>query len=171
MLGTMVAGSYTASYTPSGLALTDLGFTERGWMLRWSYNGDDVDNTDTYGQGTLIESFFNGLNMWIAGVFKEYKQGPLYGVAPWQTFAPTGANSFLLGTIGRAATNVGGPIVLTSTAGTPAASSPATATFPMAIQDRGHNIEQLYGPTHRTTPFLFRIIPVSSSGIRYITTT
>ena len=167
----MIAGSYTATYQPTGLSAVDLGFTERGYLLRWNYNTDDVDATDTYGQGTLIEQFYNGLNMWVGGVFKEYKQGPLYAVAPWQTFAPTGANGFSLGVIGRAASAVGGPLILTATAGTPAASSPATATFPIAIIDKGHQVEQLYGPTHRTTPFLFRIIPSTvSATTRYLTT-
>lgn len=171
MLGTQVAGAYTATYQPTGLSQTDIGFTERGYLLRWSYNYDQVENTDSFGQGTLIESFYQGVNIWVGGTFKEYKQGPLYAVAPWQTFAPTGANTFALGVVGRAATYVGGPLILTATAGTPAASSPASLTATMALIDNGHQVEQLYGPTHRMTPFLFRIYPYSSTGIKYFTTT
>ena len=173
MLGTFVAGAYTGSYTKTGDTLRSLGLTEKGFMLRWTYVTDDVDNTDSYGQGTLIEQFYQGVNVWIGGIFKEYTQGTLYAVGAYQTLiAPTGVASFLLGTIGRAATNVGGPVVLTAVSGTPAASSPATLTAAMAIPDKGQQTEMLFGPTHRTIPFLFRIIPTTiSSNATYFTTT
>lgn len=176
MLGTMVAGAYTSLYTAPSDSARSLGMTQEGFRLRWQYNTDDVDNTDTYGQGTWIEGFYQGLNFWVGGVFKEYIQGSLNAVLPYQStggalFAPTGVNTFKLGVVGRAASAVGGQLVLTATAGTPAASSPASATFALVIQDKGNPVELLLGPTHRMLAFMLRVIPTTSSGTLYMSTT
>lgn len=172
MLGTFVAGAYTGTYQiPSGSAIA-LGLTQEGYRLRWTYSTDNIEATDAYGQGTLIEMFYQGINVWISGIFKEYKTQPLASTAPWNALPATGAGTLNLGIVGRVASAVGGQLVLTSTAGTPAASSPATLTAPVVIQDTGAQVEVLLGPTHRTTPFNYRVIPtLVSTDIRYFTTT
>lgn len=167
-----MAGAFTATYQAPSDSARSLGLTQEGYRLRWQHGMDNVDETDGYGRGTWIEGFYQGINVWIGGVFKEWQQGILRATAPFQSFAPSGVTTFDSGIVGRAATNVGGTLILASTAGTPAASSPATLTAAIAIQDSNFNIEPTFGPTHRMTPFLFRIAPVAVSGnTRYFSCT
>jgi hypothetical protein len=171
MIATFVAGAYTSTYQPAGSSATSLGLTEEGYRLRWSYQTDDIDKTDAYGS-TLIESFYQGANVSIGGIFKEYTTTTVKAVTAYTPLAATGVSTFDLGVIARAATNVGGPLILTATAGTPAAASPASLTAAMAIIPKGFSVEPLLGPTHRKMPFLFQIYPTTiSSATRFFSTT
>jgi len=176
----MVAGAYTATYTPGangnvggGAGAVSLGMTEKGYNLRWRFFKDKVDATDTYGQGTLIENFYQGLRMWIGGVFKEYIDATIQVVSPYNAFRTAGARKFDLGIIGLADSTVAGSLILSSTAGTPAAAAPATLTVTNAIMDEDQ-VEMLFGPTHRTAAFNMAVIPFAGStptGVRFFSTT
>ncbi len=135
---------------------------------------DDFTNSDTYGQGTYIESFYQGMNVWVSGVMNEWRAQTVAPVTPYQSWGPA-AGDFDLGVVSRAATDTAKVLVLTATAGTPAAAKPASLTASLAIQEKGFNVEVLMGPTHRMVPFMFRIIPnyisLSAVGARYFTTT
>jgi hypothetical protein len=166
MLGTFVAGRYSGT-----LNAVDIGITEDGYHLRWKFEKDPVNKTDAYGS-TLIESFYQGANVWCGGVFKEFKAGVIAAVSPYNTWANVGAVNFDLGIIGRADTGIATALVLSATAGTPAAVNPATLTA-QVVQDDSAQVEQNFGPTHRKTPFLFRLYPTNPSGviIRFFSTT
>lgn len=167
MLGSFVAGAYTGT-----LNAASLGLTREGYRLRWAYAYDNIEQTDGYGAANLIESFLEGVAVWIGGIFMEWRAGVLAAVNPWSGLAASGSSAFDLGIVGRAATNVGGALVLTATAGTPAANSPASLTAALAIVDNGFNMEPNFGPTHRETPFMFRIYPTSIGGnTRYFSVT
>lgn len=164
MLGVFVAGRYSGAYNAS-----DLGMLTEGWRLRWNFGKDAVEQTDEFGV-SYIEGFFLGCNMWVGGQFEEWKTENATAVSPWSTYTTTGTVNFDLGgPIGVADSATSLPLILSATVGTPAASSPASATFHQAIIDANFNVEQLYGPRHRVTPFMFRIVPYNPTGteIRY----
>lgn len=147
-----------------------MGIQEEGYFLSWQYEADVLNRTDAYGS-TTIEWFYQGMNVFLAGLAKEYKAGTLTPITPYNTFGPTGANSFELGTIGRAATDLAGTLILTSTAGTPAASAPATLTAAAAITEPNFRTEMLYGPTHRKFSWRMQLLPYVSSTVKFFTTT
>lgn len=128
-----------------------------------------IEKTDAYGD-TPIDAIYRGCSVWIGGVFKEILSGNIDAVTIYNSFAPTGTRSFELGTIGTLDTSYVVSLVLTTIAGTPAASTPATLTAAAAIQDTDQ-IEQMWGPTHRKTPFNFRLLPYLSTTVKFFTTT
>lgn len=169
MLGTFVAGRYSGVITyPAGSPLS-LGILEEGWNIRWQHKKDYINRTDAYGD-TTIEAFHQGLDMWVSGVAKEWLSGVIKTIQPFGGWAGTGASNMALGTIGVADTDNAGILVLTATAGTPAATSPASVTFTYAIQDE-NDVDMLFGPRHRTMPFTLRIYPYYSSAIRFFSST
>lgn len=163
-LGTFISGQFTGT-----LGGTALGILEDGWRLRWQWLKEMIDKTDAYGDSP-IDAIARGASVWVGGVFKEVNAKNTTAVSPYNSYAPTGASSFGLGTIGILDTSVVATLILTALAGTPAASTPATATFTSVVQDTDQ-VEQLWGPTHRKTPFNFRVYPVSNTGIKFFTTT
>jgi hypothetical protein len=170
MLGTFVAGRYSSTYQPAGGSATSLGILEEGYHLSWSFHKDVMNKTDAYGS-TPIEAFHQGLDVGISGVCKEHLAAVYQAMAPHTTWFPTGASTFLLGVIGSADTDKAGILILTSTAGTPAAASPTTLTATYAMQKEGAQPSILFGPTHRVHPFDMRIYPFLSSTIRFFTST
>lgn len=129
-----------------------------------------IRKTDAYGD-TPIEGFYQGAEVWVGGIFKEVIAGVIATVSPYNSWAPTGAVEFGLGTISVADTNTAHTLVLSSTGGTPAASTPASLTAAAAIIDDGFDVEQLFGPTHRMTPFNYRLYPYVSSTTKFFACT
>lgn len=163
-LGTFIAGTYTGT-----LGGSSLGILEDGWRLRWQWLKEMIDRTDAYGDSP-IDAIQRGVSVQVGGIFKEVLTKNTNAVAPYNSYAPTGSATFAHPTVGVLDTSLVQSLVLTSTAGTPAASTPATLTAASAIQT-GDMVEQLWGPTHRKTPFNFQLYPYSSSGIKIFTTT
>ncbi len=127
---TPVAGRYTAAYTPNGGASGDIGIMQEGYRLRYRRLAQMINKTDAYGQ-TPLTALHQGAECFLAGVALEYGNTKLHtALFPMSAtaFTPTGANSLKLGTIGITDDSRNGTLVLASTAGTPAASSPATLT-------------------------------------------
>lgn len=170
MLASFVAGAYTSTWQKSADSARSLGLMQEGFDLQWEVPMDVVGSSDTFGS-SVIESFYQGLNCFIQGTAKEWQQGVLGAVSPWNTLAPTGATSMNLGIIGRAATDTGGPLILTSTAGTPSASSPASLTAGSCLLAENFSINMRFGPTHRVIPWRFRLYPYLSSTIKYFSST
>jgi len=169
MLGVFVAGRYSATIAYPGDTAKSLGIMEEGYNVRWTKSTDLINRTDAYGD-TLIEGFYQGINMNVSCVAKEWLEAVIDSMQPFNAWAGTGADTFDLGTIGRAETDNAGILVLTATAGTPAASSPTSMTFTYAIQD-DTDVTMLFGPRHRVMPLNFRIYPYSSSGIKFFSST
>lgn len=133
---------------------------------------ENIEETDTYGR-TLVDQIFLGTNVTFDLECKEYKAGPLRALQPWTAtqLAATGASALSLGTIGVLASGIDGVLILTAASGTPASSSPASLTATHTIIHESFDIQWLFGPNHRKIPLRFRVLPYSSSGIKYFTTT
>lgn len=173
MLGVFLAGRYTSTIAYPSLSALSLGITQEGYNLSWQSKWDVMESTDAFGvNGTIVEEFYQGMNMNISGIFKEFLPGTIRSVQPLNSWAGTGASSFNLGTIGLAATDQAGVLVLTAVAGTPAATSPATLTASFALNVGDTPTEQMFGPKHRVWPFNFRLFPYNASGtIKFFTST
>ena len=166
-----VAGRYSATWTvPSGSPL-DLGIMETGYDLSWMVSKDLIDKTDAYGQGCTVEGFYQGMNVFLAAIAKEWITGSVKASSPYNTPLNTGAGSFELGIIARADSGLAASIILTALAGTPAAASPTSLTAAGAILAESHEVKILYGPAHRTIPLKFRLYPYLSTTNKFFSFT
>jgi hypothetical protein len=156
-LGTFVAGRYTGTYNS-----VDLGIMEGGYEISWAISMENIDNTDAYGD-TVIDQVLRGMNVFAQWNAKEYKAGPLAAATPLSTLPPTGTSSLKLGLIGRLATDVAATLVLSATAGTPAATSPASLTAAEAILAEGYDVRLLFDSRHRKVPVRMRLLPYTAS--------
>lgn len=168
MLGSFVAGAYTATLQFSGSSALAMGLLEEGWWLTWDPKWDPINKSDAYGSSTL-DLFWQGLDMHVAGVALEWKTNVIRAMQPMNGWAGTGASAFNLGTIGAAASDNSGILVLSSTANTPAAASPTSVTFSQTINIDSTKI--LFGPVHRTMPLNLQVLPYSSTGIKLFSST
>ena len=124
---------------------------------------EPVNNTDAYGK-SKIDGIYQGGDWFAAFMCEEYKAGT---IATWWPYGAIG----VMGVIGRLRYGLSAALVLTAIAGTPAASSPATLTASKAILSSGFNTQLLFGPTLRKVPIRLDLLPYSSSGIVWLTTT
>ena len=182
-LGNFVAGRFRATYAspasaPQGvLAAAYLGLVEKGWTISFGYGKELISDSDEYG-AAVIDAVFRGItNCFMQTTMIEWLASTLNLLTPYGTTAlpQTGAGSLNTGPVGLLDSNVGGQMVLTSTAGTPAAISPATATFPSIVIADNFDISTLYGPYLRKLPIRMRIYPTAASAgavaISYLTVT
>lgn len=168
-LGTFIAGRYSSTY-----ASQSLGLMEEGYTLSYSFGLENIDNTDAYGIGTVVEQVYQGANVFCAMTCKEWLSPILAAAQPFgATWTATGTSSFTLGLPGRLASAIAGSLVLSSTANTPAALSPATLTAADAILAENHNVELMFSPKHRKVPLRFRLLPylVGSATITFFSVT
>lgn len=148
-LGTFIGGRYSST-----LAGVDLGLTQNGYQLVIVPKGEMIAQSDAYAQ-TLLDYFFAGCDASVVLDSLEYKAGPIAAIWPWGTLGT-------MGIIARLASNIAASLVLTSTAGTPAASSPASLTATRAIISPGSNISLLYTSKLRMVPIRFDLLPSDS---------
>jgi hypothetical protein len=166
-LVTAIAGRYSSTYNSVDLGVTN----DPGYKLSFTPDWELVKDTDAYGTN-VIEAILLGLSqVSLDFVTKSITAGPYTAMTPFSTFAPTGAQTFSSGLVGRRATDLALSVVMTATALTPAAVTPATATFLYAMIHEGVNIDMIFGPRHRTIPIKFRIIANGTTTANYFTTT
>jgi len=171
-LGTFIAGSYTGTYThPAGQPVT-LGITKQGYNIGLQHTLQNIDESDAYGR-TLIEQIYQGTNATIDFEPIEWLVQVLRALSPFQTtgMPVTGAGGSVLGTIGMLSSDRAGVLILSATAGTPAATAPASLTASYAIIHENFDARWTLGPNHRTIPLRFRLLPYSSTGIRHFSVT
>ena len=149
-LGTFVGGRYSST-----LNSVDLGLTRDGYTLVIVPKGEMVAQSDAYAQ-TLLDYFFAGCDASVVLDSLEYKAGPIAAIWPWGTIGA-------MGIIARLASAIATSLVLSSTSGTPAASSPATLTATRAIIAPGTNISLLYTSKLRMVPIRFDLLPSDSA--------
>jgi hypothetical protein len=156
---TTIAGRYSSTYTPPSGSALDLGITlDPGYKISFVPAWIKINNTDAWAEN-LIEGVWRGFSMCgIDFVGKEWKSGPLRASNPGSTYAASGATTFRPGVPGRLMTALAGILVMSSTAGTPAASSPATLTATFAAARPGFSFEWLYGPVERLCPVALEFI-------------
>lgn len=142
-----------------------------GYNLSFTPNWELVKDTDAYGANP-IEAIWQGLaNVALDFITKEIKAAPYNAVSPFNTWTTTGANTFSSGLVGRRATDICGAVIMSATASTPAASTPASMTFTYAMIHEGVDVKMIFGPKHRTIPIRFRIIANGTTVANFFTLT
>lgn len=150
-LGTLICGRYSGTFNS-----VDTGITQNGYELTQDSKAEEVTPTDAYGD-SIIDLCYRGGNVYIQFEGKEYKAGAITPFWPWGTLG-------LMGIIGRLASDVAAAMVLTSTAGTPAASAPATITASKSILAPNNSSRLLYDSKVRNVPIRLLVLPFSNSG-------
>lgn len=154
-LDTFVAGRYAGTFNA-----VDVGITRDGYVLEQESRQEVIDETDLYG-GSVIDAVYRGGNCFLRFDSKAYKAGSITPFWPW------GALGVLFTTaapIGRLATDVASAMVLTATAGTPAAAAPATLTAPDAILAPNSSAALLFNSKVREVPVRLQLFPYDATG-------
>lgn len=158
-LGTFIVGAYTATHNSVAL-----GMTEEGYEMQWEPKAEMINRSDVYGD-TMLDIIYRGCDWFFQAEFKEYKAGPIAVAFPWAALG-------VLGTIGRLGSDVAETLVLTATAGTPAAATPASLTASKAILAPNSNPRAQFNSRLRTLPVRLVLFPtVVDTVLRSFTTT
>lgn len=150
-LDTFVSGAYSSAYNS-----VSVGITQGGFELQQESRGEDIAESDVYGR-TIIDSVYQGGNVYLQFESLAYKAGSISPFWPWSTLGR-------LGIIGRLASDVAVAMVLTATAGTPAAAAPATLTGSKSILSANYNGRLLFHSRLRTVPVRLQLLPYDSGG-------
>lgn len=154
VLAAVIAGRYTMTWNSLAAGL----LSDAGIRLGLSIKEQLINKSDGYAQ-TLIESVYAGCDWNITLECLEY------GAAMISTaINPHVATLGQLGTIATLGTAAAKALVLTSTAGTPAAAAPATLTATLAKQGQNSNTELSFTSQMRTVPLRFDLYPEILSG-------
>lgn len=165
MLGTFIAGRYSATYNA-----VDLGIMRQGYELEIAPKEELLNETDLYGLA-CIDWVVRGADCFLQFTSKEYKAGPksvLFGTLTG-TFG-----QFVNATapVGRFASDLAQALVLTASANTPAAAAPATLTASKSLLAPGYNPKILFDSRLREVPIRLALLPyVSSSDTIFFSTT
>lgn len=154
-LGTFIGGRFSGTYNS-----VDIGMTEQGFTLKQSLMEEVIQESDLYG-GALLDFFYRGGNCQIQCDSKEYKAGSITPFWPWGAL---GVMATAAAPIGRRASDVASALVLTATAATPAATTPATLTATYAIPAPGFTGELLFNSKLRRVPILLQLLPYVSTN-------
>jgi hypothetical protein len=159
---TFIAGEYTVTFGGVALGIQegDAGLPS----LEHSMAAEPIANTSSFGKTTL-DGVFTGGNYFMGMTCLEYRAGPI--TAFWPYHATLGR----IGTIGTLLYGMSVALVLTATAGTPAAASPATLTASRAFLQPGFTSRIMFGPTLRKVPLRFQLLPYLSTGNPVVFTT
>lgn len=157
-LGAFIAGRYSSTYGGS-----TLGITQTGYDLIFAPQYERIDESDAWGL-TLIDLVYRGVRSQLVCRALEAAAAGMQGaIWPWNASFGT------LGTIARMSvvSSLTSAIVLTSTAGTPAANSPASLSISRA-QITEDSLALTYNSTLRRVPLAFHVI-ISDSGVLWVT--
>ena len=159
-LGTFIAGRYSATYNS-----VDLGIMSDGYEIQVDPKEQVINRSDAFGD-MMIESIFRGADWFCQYEAMEYKAGPISAYFP---FAAPGA----VGVIGRLGSAIAQSVVLTATAGTPAAAAPATLTAALAKLAPNSSPRWKMDSMLRLLPTRLQFYPsdVGAGVIKHFTTT
>ena len=161
-----VAGAYTATFAAVALGIMD----DNGFELSFTPQGQDINDTDQFGM-SLIEGIYRGANVRIRFRAKEWTTGVQNLIHTFGAKA-TATPAWKMGVIGRKYTDIAGVLILTATAGTPAAASPATFTASSALLSPNTNLSFLFTSKLREVAFEMILLPYTSTGdVVWATTT
>jgi hypothetical protein len=167
---TAVAGRYSGTYDPPGaIAATDLGVQDAGYDLEAQHAAEVIEQSDAYAK-TPIELVSQGItNCFLTFECLEWKVGPLLAAFPYGALpvAPTGATFLSPGVIGQLGSAVAGVVVLTATAGTPAAAAPASLTATQAVIAENHPVKWKKSSVLRRIPLRLRLLPYLDTVIKF----
>lgn len=159
---TPIAGAYTGTWNAGAL-----GLTEEGFKLTQDIKEEAIDKTDQYARTTL-DTIGQGVDWFAEWKFMEYGAAGLAG-----SISPHGSLG-QLGIIGRSAiTSFVQSLVLTSTAGTPAAAAPASLTASKSKMAAGQTASIAFDSSLRKVPCRMQLLPyvLTGSTVGHFTTT
>lgn len=147
-LATIIAGRYSGTWNGLAIGLCK----DDGYRLIESPKKEKINKSDAYAQ-TLIETVHQGVDWSIVMTLSEYNAAAASTIiSPWGTLGT-------LGTIAVLGTGLAKTLVLTSTAGTPAAASPATFTAPLSELAPESNVEIGFTSAGRQLPVRLDLLP------------
>ncbi len=156
-LETLVAGRYSGTYNT-----VDTGISEGGYELEVVSSAQQVTPTDLYGD-SVIDIIYRGGNCFLNFTSIAFKAGSLTPFWPWEAL---GVMASVANPIARLGSDVAKAMVLSSTANTPAAASPASLTASKAILPPGTPAKLLYSSELRKVPVRLMLLPyVISTGV------
>lgn len=142
---TFVAGAYTSTYNAVAV-----GIQKEGFELQKEFRGEEIAESDVFGE-SLIDFIHRGMRVYLQFEGLAYKAGSITPFWPWGALG-------LVGVVARLASNVAAAHVLTATAGTPAAASPATLTASKAILAPNNPASLLFNSKLRTVPIRLALL-------------
>lgn len=162
-LGTHIGGAYNGTYDAVAL-----GPQEDGFDLLQSLAEEVVGESDFYG-GSIIDYFYRGGNCQIRSDAKYYTAGT---ILPYWPFAGMGKMRSAANPIGRLASDIANPLVLSAVAGTPAATAPASLTATYAVLAPGQQSTLKFTSKLRRVPLFLQLLPhdVSAETLWYVMT-
>lgn len=153
-LATIIAGRYSSTWNSLAVGLCK----DDGYRLVLSPKEQQINKTDGFAQ-TLIETVYQGCDWAAVMTLIEYASGAVSTmITPWGTLGT-------LGTIATLGTNQAKSFVMTSTAGTPAATTPATLTATLAKLAPSANVELNFTSAGREVPVRLDFLPANIAGV------
>lgn len=156
-LATLIGGAYGCTYDAVAI-----GITQDGFDLIQSLAEEVINESDFYG-GSMIDYFYRGGSCQLRADSMEYKAGSILPYWPYGGGA-MGIMRNASNPIGKRASDVADSIVLTSTAGTPAAAAPATLTATYAALAPGQQSTLKFTSKLRRVPLFWQLLPYDSSS-------
>jgi hypothetical protein len=161
-IGTFIGGRYSST-----LGGGDFGLTEQGYQLVIVGHAEKIQQSDAYGD-SLLDWFMRGCDVSVIADSLEYK-GSMGASGPHAATWPYGTTFGAHGVIGRLASNVALSLVMSATASTPAATTPASLTAARTMLEPGFNVALLFNSRLRKVPARFACLP-SDSFVHFTTT-
>ena len=157
MLGTFVAGRYSATY-----GAANIGIAEDGYDLEFQFKQELIDKTDAYAQ-TIIDMIMQGCDTYVSANLIEWLSGSK--TLMWATGGGVMGKIFTSAVPPAAfASDLAGALVLTSTTNTTAAASPATLTGSKAFMAPNFNPRILMDSRLRKLPARMILLPYTSGS-------
>lgn len=136
---------------------------ENGYELQVDQRSRLINRSDQYAD-TLLDIIVAGCDWHLQADAMEYKTGPTNALGQIATLGQ-------LGVIGRLGSDIAQSLVLTATAGTPAAATPGTLTATKAVLAENFNSRLIFSSELRKVPLRWTLLPYDSSGIKFWTST
>ena len=146
-----IAGQYTATWNALAIGQTADGLRLIHQVFKRLVTGD------SYAEAPQ-DAIYRGADLAISFRLIEYDAAAVQTLK-W----PYSATKWQIGTVGTAdvGSSLAKQLVMTAVAGTPAATTPATATFPKSILHENFPVEVLFAPDLREVPIRLRVYPVA----------
>jgi hypothetical protein len=162
----VVAGRFSGTYDPPGAtAAADLGVMEKGWEISCQVAKEMISETDKFGLMTVTGIYRGISDVTIQVNAVEWTQGLLNAAFPYAPLLVSGATYLGPGVIARDDNDVAGVLILSSTAGTPAAARPASMTASLTILHENSPVTWALNSTVRKLPLKLRVYPFDDGGV------
>jgi hypothetical protein len=154
-----IAGRYSGTYYSEDLGILN----DDGFELSMQAKAQEINATDAYGM-TLIEAIYRGQDWRIRfRAMEAAKNGVIAALQPFGDAGGAGLNP-RLGVIARPFTDMTQSLILSATAGTPAAGNPSTLTADEAIMSPTNNTAMLLTSKVREVPIEMVLLPFTSGS-------